>query len=160
MFWVNGNQEERHAKINSFLNEEEAVIAVLLAAADFEWTIRRVIIALSRKPNVDVRKQILKNCSSIRNYKEAWKSEVTPDFEKTLPEIIPDWDYFYKDAYLLRHKLIHGVEGTTGLNYARTRVNSILAAAKAIADFAKENKYIDIYNRLPVKKKKSCKPPA
>jgi hypothetical protein len=51
MFLVKDNINYRQTKIRSFLSNEPA-IAVILAAADFEWSVRRAIRALgTHKPN-------------------------------------------------------------------------------------------------------------
>jgi hypothetical protein len=52
---VSDTQENRHAQIRRLLVDQKAVIAVLLAAADVEWTIRRAIIALGTSPTAYLR---------------------------------------------------------------------------------------------------------
>jgi len=42
-FLVNDSQTNRHRAIFAFVNEEQSVIALVMAAIDLEWTIRRVI---------------------------------------------------------------------------------------------------------------------
>jgi hypothetical protein len=134
MFLVKDTIQKRHEKIRSFI-EKEPVIAVLLSAADFEWTVRRVILACGSSPIRDLREHRLGGPPA---YAKCWKKEVTPRFPKELEKIVPGWESFQK-AFQLRHKLIHGVQGTTGTEYARRQVETILAASKALADFAAEN---------------------
>lgn len=138
MFLVNDNQKERHEKIISFLCEEPA-IAVLLSIADLEWTLRRAILALGTNPTKYIRENTLKYCSGLQKYKDAWKEEVTPRTAKRLPEIINNWEFLSKQAYPLRHKLIHGIQGTVGTEYATERVNSAINASLAIIKFAYEH---------------------
>ena len=138
MFLVKDTIQKRHEKILSFLDMEPA-IAVLLAAADFEWTVRRTILACGSSSIKDLREGALQKCHGPPKYAKCWKKEVTPRFHKELKSIIRDWEFFSNNAFQLRHKLIHGVQGTTGAKYARKRVESIIAASKAIAEFAAEN---------------------
>ena len=55
MFLINDTMEERHQTIRSFLSSDP-MIAVILAAADFEWTVRRAILALGTLPTKEIRK--------------------------------------------------------------------------------------------------------
>jgi hypothetical protein len=138
MFLVRDTIQNRHEKIRSFLDKEPA-IAVLLAVADFEWTVRRAILACGRQSMRELRERALRQCHGPIAYAECWHREVTPRFGKELKNIIPDWEFFRKDAFQLRHNLIHGVQGTAGIKYARKRVESMIAASKAIAEAAAEN---------------------
>lgn len=151
-FLVSDSQKERHAKILRFLADGEPVIAVLLAAADFEWTVRRAILALGSSPNTVIRSEVLKHCSGLDKYKTAWREEVKKRFGKNLPAIITNWSDFRK-AFELRHKLVHGVSGTTGFQYAEQRVRTILRASQEIADFSLARN-IDLFSRLPVRQVK------
>jgi hypothetical protein len=154
-FLVGDSQPTRHARIKGFLTEEEPVISVILAAADFEWTVRRAILALGRSPNANIRTGVLAKCSGLDKYRDAWKVEVKPRFGSGLPEVIADWAGF-RDAFGLRHRLVHGVAGTTGIDYAATRVESVLRASADLAAFAAANG-IDLFARLPVRKRKLAK---
>ena len=132
MFLVNDTLAERHEQIRSL----EPFIGVILAAADFEWTVRRAILALGTRPTKDIRQDVLGRVSGLERYKNAWKEEVYPRLGKHLAEIIPQWEFFSTDAYKLRNRLVHGVKGTVGEDYARERMESILAASRALNDFA------------------------
>lgn len=152
-FLVKDSQIERHEKIIGFLNDGETVIATLLAAVDFEWTVRRGVLALGHSSNVEIRSGVLANCSGLNKYKDAWSKEVKRRFGKGLPDIISDWDGF-KKAFALRHQLVHGVEGTTGQRYAEKRILIMLQASKEVAGFAQLHS-IDLFNRLPIRRRKS-----
>lgn len=154
-FMVGDSQQARHARIRGFLSAGEPVIAVILAAADFEWTVRRGILALGQSPNADIRSGVLASCSGLDRYKDAWKTEVKPRFGKGLPDIVAGWDGF-KKAFELRHRLVHGVAGTTGLDYATERVGTVLQASADVAAFGAANA-IDLFSRLPVRKRKTAK---
>lgn len=154
-FLVGDSQSARHDKIRGFLSEGEVVIAVLLAAADFEWTVRRGILALGSSPNADIRTGVLANCSGLDRYKDAWRTEVKRRFGRGLPEVIGQWDNF-KKAFELRHRLVHGIAGTTGEGYARPRVETVLQGAVNVAAFAQTNA-IDLFGRLPIRQRKKIK---
>lgn len=154
-FLVGDNQANRHAKIRGFLNDGEPVIAVLLAAADFEWTVGRAILALGTSPNTDIRSGVLARCSGLVKYNEAWKSEVGRRFGGDLSSVVPDWEAF-KKAFELRHRLIHGVAGTTGQGYAQSRVDIVLQGSLHVANFAKA-KSVDLFCRLPIRQRKGSK---
>tara|TARA_R110001599_G_scaffold127379_8_gene300760 strand:- start:27801 stop:28271 length:471 start_codon:yes stop_codon:yes gene_type:complete len=151
-FLVSDSQHDRHAKISQFLNDREPVIAVLLAAADFEWTVRRAILALGSSSNVDIRLGVLARCSGLGKYKEAWDKEVKKRFGKGLPEVVSNWEEF-KTAFELRHRLVHGVAGTTGVQFAERRVSTVLDASREVADFGLSQS-IDLFGRLPIRKRK------
>lgn len=151
-FLVGDNQQGRHAKIRGFLEQRETIIAVLLSAADFEWTVRRAILALGRSPNVDLRTGILSRCTGLDRYKEAWQLEVARHRGQTLPSVIPDWAKF-KEAFKLRHRVIHGVDGFVSTQYAAERVDAILAATSAIAKYS-NSQGVDLYSRLPIRRRK------
>lgn len=132
MFLVNDTLENRQDTIASY----EPFVGVILAAADFEWTVRRAILALGSSPTKEIRKNILGQSSGLENYKNAWKKEVELLTGKKLTEIIPNWQKFKETAYPLRHRLVHGVEGTVTPEYADDSIKAMLAASKSIADFA------------------------
>jgi hypothetical protein len=153
MFFVNDTVAERQKKILAFV-ETEPVIAVLLGAADFEWTVRRAIIALGESPNVEIREHLEKKCHGLTAYRKAWSREVQPSHLHPLDEVIPNWNYFFEKAYPLRHKLIHGAIGTVGTDYANERLKAMLNASRAIVDFA-EHRGCDLYQRLKVRRRKA-----
>lgn len=155
MFLVSDTRISRTEKIRTFITHDEVMIAILLAAADMEWTLRRAIITMGHSPNAYIRAQVLRYCHGLSDYKKAWLSEVTPRFNVRLPEIVPDWQWLThkeKGAFTLRNKLIHGIHGSTGFGYAAIRVEQMLNASNSIHEFAQDNK-IDLYSRLPVRRK-------
>ena len=139
MFFVTDTLETRQSKIRSFVKTEPA-IAVLLAAMDFEWTVRRAILALGVSPTKAIHAQFgATNSGGLSGLNEHWKLEVTPRLRIGLPAVVPDWNQLKTKAFVLRHKLIHGVQGNTGINFAGRVVEQILAASSAVAKFAEAN---------------------
>ena len=149
MFLVTDTRANREDTIRKFLGRDPA-IAVLLAAADFEWTVRRAILALGYRPNSIIRKESLHQCSGID--KDVWKNEVTPLRKNRLPAIVPNWGYFKTTAFPLRHKLIHGITSPPSRDYAEIRVEAVLAASASLVDYAAAFD-VDLFARLPVRLK-------
>ena len=132
MFTYRETIQKRREKIESFLTKEHSGIAVILAAANFEWTLRRAILALGKKPTAILRKEIEKT-SNLDSYKDLWAEKVIKGVQG-LPAIIPGWAEL-RTSYKLRHELVHGNKGTTGLEYAWARVDAFLEASKALNDY-------------------------
>ena len=55
-------------------------------------------------------------------------------------DVITKWDQL-AEAFLLRHALIHGDQGTTGLEYAEPRIEEFLQATRQVSDMAKQHGY-------------------
>jgi len=149
-FLVGDTQEQRHDRIKRFMRQREHFIAALLAAADFEWTVRRVILSLSREPNTVVRDD-LSRCSGLLTYSKKWARHLEHRKVPGLDQIVSDWDKL-NDAYKIRHKLIHGERGHAGGHYAKHRILTILAASSEVAAFAEEQGH-PINRRLPVRRR-------
>lgn len=137
MFLVRDTRSVRTRKILSYA-ESDIAVSVILAAMDFEWSCRRAILALGRSTTEELKSEsgLLFRCSGLENYKKAWNKEVYPGTGDRLQEVIPDWEYFREQAFPLRHRLVHGVAGTTGRRYATPRIDSMLNASAALADYA------------------------
>jgi hypothetical protein len=142
-FLVSDSQASRHERIRSFLTPETAVIAVLLAAVDFEWTVRRVI---EHQVSGEFQSTEKGQISGLKGYTQAWARAFKGPQAKSLENVIGEWDRF-KEAYQLRHDIIHGRKGSGGLSYLTPRVERLLAATAAVAVFGKGNG-ADAYKRL------------
>jgi hypothetical protein len=158
-FLVSGSQERRHAEIRSFLTQDTAIIAALLAAVDFEWTVRRVLDHLSLgDPGASKEHHV----SGLDGYARAWTRVFKGVNAKNLQDVVGNWEAL-KEAYQLRHDIVHGKQGSSGVAYVTTRVSCILAASEAVATYGRELG-ADPYKRLrkrgaltsPAMKKKKC----
>ncbi len=129
-FLVRDNQSERHEAIRAYLTQDTAIIAALLAAADLEWTIRRVLDHVSYQAN-DVLDQ--KHVSGLHGYAIRWKKIIRGPNKKSLEEVVADWGAL-GDAFQLRHDIVHGRKGSSGLDYVIKQVDCILAASAAVAE--------------------------
>ncbi len=151
MFFVADGREAKKYKIMEYLTREP-MISVLLAAANFEWTVGRCILFLSKSPNRELRER-LAAFYDLDRYKDLWRNElkVSDPSIPFLTEVIRNWKEF-KEAFLLRHRLIHG-RGTCSRNMASKPVEIMLEAIDALYNFALW-KGKDLHNRLPIRRKK------
>jgi hypothetical protein len=152
MFLATDLSEHRHKKIRSFL-PQEPVIAILLAAVDFEWTVRRAVIALGTNSNRFIRDEVLNRCHGADDYKDAWKAEVKRRLGKGLPEIVTNWKFLKEEVFLLRHQVIHGLRPMPSSRKTQERVEAFLTASKAIWEFALLHETPLFGTRLPVRRK-------
>lgn len=158
MFFINDTLEKRQEYIRSFAERGEFVVAVLLAATDFEWTVRRAIIALGSSPTAAIKDYggALYRRHGLSDYKEAWRIEVKPKHHVNLADLVPTWQFFSESAYKLRHTLVHGTHGSVSEKYAKPRIEAILNASKAIIEFASA-KNVDLYSRIKVRQRPKVK---
>lgn len=149
-FKIEDGYEYRGKTILDLLDSGLPDIAVISAAADLEWTLRRAIVSLGCSPNREIHKKLEKT-SGLRRYAALWSKEVSPRHGSSLETLIKDWDNFVDVTYQLRHKLIHGAAANTSRDYAKPRVEEMLAVTKSVVDHCALCG-IDIYKRLPVRR--------
>lgn len=152
MFLATDRPGPRHRKIRSFL-PAEPVIAILLAAVDFEWTARRAIVALGTNTNRFIRDEVLRRCHGADDYREAWKSEVSPRFGGRLPQVVGNWQFLRNTAFLLRNQVVHGLRGMPSSQKAQESVEAFLEASTAVTAFASARGVHLFGRRLPVRRK-------
>lgn len=150
MFLVHEDPDEREQRIRDFLASDlDAAIAVILSAVQFEWTVRRAIIALGYSPNKILREQLTR-CYGLDKYKDMWKSEVYPKHHARLTQVVENWQDL-RGAFNLRDRLVHGLTNCD-ISYATQRVEAAIKAACFIRQFAR-SKGVDLHKRLPVRKR-------
>jgi hypothetical protein len=151
MFFVGDKPERREKKIRSYLNEDP-MIAILLAAANFEWTVGRCIIFFSMSPNVEVRERLAK-CHGLGKYKDLWRDELIKNDSNIPPlaQVVEKWTEF-KEAFVLRHRLIHG-RGTCSRNMALEPIELMLSAVNDLNEFAL-SRGRDLHARVPIRRSK------
>lgn len=153
MFRISDPLEQRQAAIRGYLQRNECVVAVLLAAADFERTVRRAIIALGVSPTAVLARQLGRQAgrrgesgrkerpayrSSLMGYSDAWKAEIIRGRRIDAPLFgsVINSQASLERAFDLRHALIHGDTGIVGGKFAKDQVETILEATMAIDAFA------------------------
>jgi len=147
MFLVRDTREERTKQIRKLM-ELDPVIAVIMAAADFEWTCRRCVLALGKSPTKHIREKVLHK-ASFAKYTGAWEKEVYPMWGKHIGEIIGEsfFDNATNEAFILRNKLVHGEFGTVTDGYGREQVEKLLDASVKLTAFAADTCGEPIYGR-------------
>lgn len=140
MFLVQQTMAERHEYVSRFMDGDDASIAVLLAAADFERCIRRAILGLGMSPTKEIRENFFRqHFHGPRRFKEVWRIEVKPRIGRNLAdEVVPRWDSVER-AYSFRHRLIHGIPGKLSPELASGVARTFLKAAVAVGRVAGEH---------------------
>lgn len=136
MFRVHDAISHRHTYVRGYFGREDAAVAILLAAADFERTIRRAILALGSSPTAELKARLFQDrFNGLDAFKEGWRREVKPNYESDLAVVVKGWDAFRK-AYGHRHRLIHGATGKFTPEFAGEIAGRILRASLDVHEFA------------------------
>lgn len=149
MFLVSHSLEWRARVVRDFL-DKHASVALVVAAAYFEWTLCRALVALSRRPNKELR-EALGSVYGLQKYKDFWWAEQQDQpSSRRLPEVVADWDAVTR-AFDARNRLVHGRDRFTR-NLASPHVETLLGAVRGIHKYA-ESRGVDLGQRLRVRKK-------
>lgn len=164
MFLVSETWEERKAKILSFA-EQDCCVGVILATINVEWCLRRTILILGSSSTTELKNTKM---SGLDEYKDFWKTEVTPRTGITLPKLIDQqvtisdfwkttkssgmdaWNVLIR-VFELRNKLVHGVEGGAPKAFSKDSVEFLLAIADALICFV-ESQGASIFAKLKTRK--------
>jgi hypothetical protein len=139
----------REAKIRTWLGGEPSV-SLLVAAVHLEWTVCRAVLFLSRRPNSEVRREMVQ-IYGLERYKDLWRKEVGEAPEGLgLPTVVADWKAV-TDAFKARDRLVHGRDRYTR-NMATPHVEALLRAAADVRGYC-ASRGIDLQARMPVRKK-------
>jgi len=148
MFFVGETREERNTKLAQ-VKALDLGMAVVVAAADFEWSIRRSILALGCQPTKDLKAGLLTKLSGHEKYKEAWREEVYPHTGNTLVEAVgmQAWHQIAsaEGAFSQRHRLVHGIR-TVSESKGEEAYAAFLAGSNALFEYA-EHHNTSIFNR-------------
>jgi len=148
VFLVNEDPRCHENSIRALLRSNPSV-AVLVAAAHFEWTLCRVIMLLSKTPNRELRERMV-SVFVLERYKEFWRDEVgdVPDGQ-TLPRVVSNWSDV-RAAFDWRNRLIHGRDRCTR-TMAAPKVEALLLGAAYIRDFCSAHG-VDFRQRVPIRR--------
>jgi hypothetical protein len=115
-------------------------VAILLAAADFERSVRRGILGLGTSPTKEIQSRFFaKNFHGLEAFKDAWRIEVKPRCKLNLAgDTVANWHEF-KRAYDFRHRLIHGSTVRLSPDFASGVARSILQASYSIDQLARRH---------------------
>jgi hypothetical protein len=155
MFLASDTKKHRELKIRKFLPADPGV-ALLVAAVNFEWTICRAVLFLSKRPNSELR-SLMAKYFSLDSYKELWNLEVVAGRNfSPLAIVVRNWSAVRK-AFEARNKLVHGRDRYTR-NMATPHVNVLLLGTNYIDEYCESLGY-PLCRRLPVRKQsKAFKP--
>jgi hypothetical protein len=120
--------EDRLSKIQRLVSEGDSGIALVVAAADFERTLRRAIVGLASEPRF-----------------------VEPVRKLSLHEALPEIDDI-KNAFRSRNKLVHGQQGGARIDYLQPRIEIILAGTTKLTSFALEHG-VDLTARIRIRQR-------
>ena len=158
MFRVKDGRDKRKCMIARYA-VLEPYIGVLVAAADFEWTCRRSILALSKDPTAEIKEELFQKQRWGLKLAKAWEQKIcqTKCSKIKFHEIFDVWAKENMSSYVLwadieyammwRNRLIHGVENDIGESEGYDCVN-ILECANDILDAFVKEKGGDIYSML------------
>jgi hypothetical protein len=149
MFIVSHSLQVRANEIQGWLRGQPSV-ALLVAAAYFEWTVCRGILTLSQRPNVDVRADLV-GVYGLKRYKSFWHDELKHlGHGARLTEIITDWQAITA-AFDSRNRLVHGRDRHTR-KMATPHVEALLTAVSEIHEYCL-SRGVNINRRLPVRRR-------
>ena len=150
MFLVSHGPEYRAREIRSWLPKHPSV-ALVVSAVYFEWTLCRAIVGLSKRPNKEVRADLVTK-HGLGAYKDFWRDELAHlPTALSLPRAVRDWHAVTK-AFEARNVLVHGRDRYTP-NMADPHVECLLSAVSDIIAYCLENG-LNVNRRLPQRRTK------
>ena len=150
MFFVSDTEAHKRRRILEF-GWREPMIAVLLAAANFEWTVGRCILFFGNSPNIRIRKG-LENTHGLKRYADLWGAEIC-QYDSSAPplnEVVKNWVQF-REAFQMRHRLIHG-RGTCNAKMAMDPISQMSSAVSDLYEFAR-SRGKDLNTRASIRRK-------
>ena len=148
MFLVADSLEQRARVIREFLRKYPS-ISVVVAATYFEWTVSRALIALSRRPNKEVR-EALGRVRGLPAYSRLWWDQLQDvPAARRLTEVVSNWAAV-NNAFKERNALVHGHNRHTR-NMATPHGEALLKAVEEVYKYG-QIQGLDLGRRLPVRK--------
>src|SRR5260221_12340099 len=132
MFLANDSKEHRESKVRRFLRTDPG-ISLLLAAVNFECTVCRAVLFLSKRPNSELR-LLMASYYSLDAYKELWTSEIVAGSNfNPLAVVVRNWSSV-REAFNARNRLVHGRDRYTK-NMAAPHIEALLRATGYVDDY-------------------------
>jgi hypothetical protein len=155
MFLASDRKKQREDKVRRFQATEPG-ISLLLAAVNFEWTVCRAVLFLSRRPNSELR-ALMGKYYSLDSYKELWNLEVVAERNlNPLAIVVRNWSSVRK-AFEARNRLIHGRDRYTK-SMAMPHVDALLQGTSYVDSYCELLGY-PLFGRMPIRRLTS-RPPA
>jgi hypothetical protein len=141
-------KERREYKVRRHLGADPAV-SLLLAAVNFEWTVCRAVLFLSKTPNSKLR-ALMRDYYSLERYKQLWKKEIVATRVcNPLPVVVRNWSSVRK-AFEARNLLVHGRDNFTR-NMATPHVEALLQSVSYIDDYCMALG-CPLFGRMPIRR--------
>lgn len=146
MFLVSDGRKNRKAQVRR-LAAQDIAVGVLVAAADFEWTCRRGILAMGNDPTLAIKLELFAGQKFGVKLKSGWEKLVRSKLKgiEKFEEIFDRWAKEKMDKYVRwadieyamqnRNKLIHGIVGGIGLAEGRQCVNILECANDILCEY-------------------------
>ena len=127
----------------------------MLAAVNFEWTVCRAVLFLSKTPNSKLR-ILMRDYFSPDKYKDLWKLEVTAARScEPLAIVVRSWSSVRK-AFEARNRLVHGRDRFTK-NMATPHVEAPVKGANYVDDYCELLGRL-LFGRMPIRRKQASIP--
>jgi hypothetical protein len=147
MFLASDTKKRRELRVRSFLAVDPSV-SLLVAAVNFEWTVCRAILFLSKRPNSELR-SLMAKYFSLDSYKELWNLKVVAGRNfSPLAIVVRNWSVVRK-AFEARNRLAHGRDRYTK-NMATPHVEVLLRGASYIDEYCQSLGY-PLFGRMPIR---------
>lgn len=142
------DRKSRSQRIRGFFQTQPA-LAYLTAAFDFEWTVRRAILLMSKCPIPVIKARFdIKLYAGWNEYQDAWRccvqrtrNDGTPTLEQvvfgglTTGKALKEMQASLKKAMVLRHRLVHGLSGSIPTDEADEKFDLLLTASESLTAF-------------------------
>ena len=179
MFNYKETRADRVANLKQLFKTDKSV-GFLIACADFEWTVNRVMLALGKDTTKFIRNNRMKDSKGhyvcgLDGYKELWKDEVEPLHHVNLPGLLDNgwrevkgvnvknidgydarfvgnvWEFLNR-AFAIRAELIHGNRNHVKPATADFMFNLVLECSRVLCEYAEKNNW-SIYGKRIVRLK-------
>jgi len=155
------DRTSRTARIRE-LFKVEPLLAFLMAAFDFEWTVRRAIVAMSPCPTKKIHDMFAEcEVNGLPAYKDVWKSlvgELRVDVSRSIGGALADVakvkglsaNHFVNvgNVIKLRHVLVHGIRGSVKAEKVDSGFELLLRASEAISEYVDAHAKRKLYSRI------------
>jgi hypothetical protein len=149
MFLASDTKKHRELRVRSFLAADPSV-SLLVAAVNFEWTVCRAVLFLSKRPNSELR-SLMAKYFSLDSYKELWNLEVVAGRNfSPLAMVVRNWSAVRR-AFDARNRLVHGRDRYTK-NMATPHVEVLLQGASYIDEYCESLGY-PLFGRMPIRRR-------
>ncbi len=175
MFDYKETRDDRKKTLDLIFNTDQSA-GFLIACADFEWTVKRVILAIGKSTTKEIREhefvtvdsdQNLRYVSSLPKYKAIWKREVASLYgdgfdallnQKVKANTIPGykkerrgntWEIL-DTVFSLRNRLVHGVRSHVGDEISAFAFHFMVKCSDVLTEYA-EKKGVSIYGKKLVR---------